>query len=212
MRRFLFYALLVVCLTSCNRLATNDWIADELKGRVKHITTTTGEAVQQGDTLLFGRYTYTEEVFYDRNGLKTHAVTVDDKGALNLQCLYEHDKRGNITVADMRDAEDKPVMRNVFEYDDRGCLVKMLSVDADNHTDMIILYEYDSAGNQTKQTVYDHLGRVVYSESTELLVDSVPAHYEYDECGNWISKTAYHTDSAGVEFPTFVWKREIEYY
>ena len=212
MKRFLFLLLSVVCMISCNRLATNDWKADELKGEVKHITTTTGEAVQQGDTLLFGRYTYTEEVFYDKRGLKTHAMTLDDSGALNLQCRYEHDKSGNITVADMRDADDKPVMRNIFEYDERGYLVKMLSVDPDNHTDMTIVYERDSAGSQTKQTVYDHLGRVVYSEATELPADSVPAHYEYDEQGNWIRKTAYHTDSVGVEYPTFMWIREIEYY
>ena len=212
MKRFLLFALSAFLLAGCSRLTTNDWQADELKGSVSKVTTTTGEAVGQGDTLVFGKYTYTEIIEYDKNGLKLHARTLNEDGSLNLQCRYEHDKRGNITVADMRDANDLPIMRNNFEYDDNGRLSKMTSVDPDGHTDMTVVYENDSSGKQVKQTVYDHLGRVVYSEpieNSEVLQD---ADFEYDEHGNWIRKITFHTDSVGTRFPTFMWIREIKYY
>lgn len=214
MKRFFLFILSTLILISCNHQLTNDWLRDELQGRVKHISTTTGEAVQQGDTLLFGRYTYTEEIFYDKDGLKTYATTTDEEGHLNLKCIYEHDKQGHITVSDIRDVDDKPIMRNVFEYDKNGYLTKMYSVDADGHTDMTVLYENDSLGNQTKQTIYDHLGRVVYSENVKEKDDASTenAHYLYDEQGNWTQKITFQTDSAGVEYPTFLWRRIIEYY
>ena len=213
MKRKIFFLFIITLFCACNQQITNDWVADELIGDVKHILTTTGEAMQTDDTIRFGRYTYTEEVFYDKKGLKTNAQTLNDDGSINLRCIYQHDKQGHITIADMRDANDMPIMRNVFEYDDNGFLIKTISIDPDEHVDMTIIYENDSAGNQIKQTVYDHLGRLVYSEAPSSPNDSTQdVSYEYDRVGNWTRKTTYHLDSIGNRYPTFIWIRNIEYY
>ncbi len=214
MKRSFFFILSSLIIVSCNRLITNDWQKDDLQGRVKHITTTTGEALQHGDSLSFGKYTYTEEVFYDSKGLKTHATTTDENGLLNLQCVYEHDRQGNMIAADIRDIENKPVMRNLFEYNSQGHMTKMSSVDPDGHTDLIVVYENDSSGNKIKETVYDHLGRVVYAQEADSVYDKQTenAHYQYDSQGNWTRKITYQTDTDNIEYPTFLWIREIEYY
>lgn len=211
-RSFLFISV-VLLIVGCNRLTNNDWVGDELQGQVKSLVTTTGEAVQQGDSLVFGRHTYTEEISYSPKGLKTHARTLDEDGSLNLQCHYQHDKHGNMTIADMRDSNDQPIMRSEFEYDDNGWLVKTVSVDPDGHVDLTVIYENDSSGQHIKQSVYDHLGRLVYSDVPMPLVDSTQnASFEYDQYGNWTKKITYHVDSNGVNYPTFMWIRKIEYY
>ena len=270
-----FFAFTAMFITACNNQKTDDWTAEQLRGEVKHIKTTAGRYEEINDL------TYTEEIFFDRHGLKTHAITLDEYEQYNLQCLYEHDKFGNITLADMRDADNNPIMKNVFEFDERGNMLKMESIDADNHADLTILYKNDSFGRQIQQSIYDYLGRIVRVEQTEYIDNDKPTElkklsrnilvnerdtttsryyydeknqlvlqtdssadyitrfeyeydeygnciydkmiftnsqqlrhtkYKYDNIGNWTEKIVYHVDSAMVEYPTFIWNREIEYY
>jgi antitoxin component YwqK of YwqJK toxin-antitoxin module len=122
-----------------------------------------------------------------------------------LQELFEYDDRGNKVKTLLY--EDMVLRSEVrYSYDDKGRLQESALYSSDKKLEQKDVFNYDDKGNRTERQVYLSEGKLSGKEHSD---------FEYDDRGNWITRTTrYYKDNNGtlVQANRTVERRTIAYY
>lgn len=134
----------------------------------------------------------------------------NSNGSLRERYVHYDDPSGAGSRWSRYDAEGDLVARERRRYNDKGACIETFRYNGSDALDYHWRYGYDDYGNVVEITSYNQDGTLRYK---------LAQRYEYDEWGNWITKTtsgwtaAGEFESGGAEFQVLkVTRRTITYY
>ena len=147
-----------------------------------------------------------EEVYEAKGDTSNDIYKYDDKGnniesgflsngTFILEFAYTYDEIGKIKEKKCYNNDGILFIVENYKYDINSMIIEKIVVENDEKA--ITTYKYDFYGNLIEEN----------SCCTDGKNDNQFFKYEYDNKGNWISKTIFHN-----QIPTFIIEREIKYY
>ncbi len=162
---------------------------------------------------------------YNENKFTVKSEVYDEFGELKEFSKYEYDEKGFLVKKNNFNRDENLTDYTDFTNDGNGNALKQQQCRAsDNHLMFTVTCKYDD-NSRVSEVVYDNPDQGMYFKKScyydesgnltgyenrdkEQLVQEVHKYeYEYDEFGNWISRTEYRDDRK-----TYFTKREIVYY
>jgi len=166
---------------------------------------------------------------YDRLNNLSKQLSIQNSDTSITRFEYTYNEKGNILLKKQITKDRNSIYEyfNEFKYDSQGNLLELTNK-SDLFGEVKITYEYDNlnrikkkieyeSGQISKETQFDkyyNLLSIKYFESSALKKE-MKYKYEFDNNGNWISRTAYLKEYFGESKkfqPMFIESREIEYY
>lgn len=148
----------------------------------------------------YEKFTYT----YDSKGNMVGGNGYSSGGEVTTTYAYKYDNKGNRVeqntyFTSKKRGDGQSLLQ--LEYDENGNQTKITELNPDGSIKSISTYKYDVYGNQME-------GCEVHN--TNQTESNWVCSYEYDEQGNWITKT-YRNLTSAIEY-TETSIRKIEYY
>jgi len=185
--------------------------------------------------LLVTTYSYSKEGqlesrfirWFDEKGRYVFEEYFDPKGNLRKSRIYKNTKDENIKISNVFDANGKLIGKGEWVYDDRGMWIEK------NSDEMRVVFEYNingelifeetshkNANGTSSHFQKDYLGHWHPIEKCSYKANGILKSkqiytYEYDEVGNWITRTTHRVFANEISEEKVSYQRmlrEIEYY
>lgn len=165
---------------------------------------------------------------YDKNGNIQDEMFYDSADKLISKYTYTSDKNGNIIEQLEFNQDGELEVSHSSKYNSSSLETEHITCFYENGNRMFTkqTFEYNSNGKITKSTLYDDaknvIGRWLYAyneqsslaseevfDAAESLTEKRTYIYEYDNAGNWTTRTSYDGITGDAQVITV---REIEYF
>ncbi|MBI4946431.1 MAG: hypothetical protein HY840_08525 [Bacteroidetes bacterium] len=187
----LFLSFLLFAFHNFEKNTKNDWVLQNLRGKVKSISENEYNAVQNAHKVKKGASTGSERYVFNEIGNMIEQSIYNPDGTLfsNFTCTY--DGNGN-KIEQNRYTNGILFRRSTFTLDNNGNCTEETMYKPDGKLFRKFIYKYDDKGNKIEKNAYKPDGSI-----TEKFT------YKYDNNSNEIEENRFIADGSIADKSTF---------
>ena len=174
------------------------------KTRYKHdgFGLVTLEHIVDPEENVIGRTYY----LYDADLILTEVYVEDEERQVESRVLYKYDAQGRISQLSYNDHANNVFRRELYIYGDNDNIYKTVVFNSKGMKVQEIRYEYDAYDQPISSTLYDY-----YEDPNDPELTITLYEYNYDEEGNWVTRSEYLLDD-NKKILTNIVERDIRYF
>lgn len=212
--------IISLILIGCNnQIKKNDWIKDNLKGRIESYSEFSYEAIERFGKIekIKNNWKNNIQKKYNEKGNVIELNNYKSEGSLSSMYSYKYNDKENIIELNIYNSDGSLDIKHSYKYDNKGNNTE--EQHTKNGRSWLDTYKYDSKGNIIENKSYNVDGGLImtrickYDENGNKIKDSELCifdkklsnnyTYKYDKYGNEIEKITYDSDSTLISRWTY---------